>query len=93
MTKSARTGRIFVDYLRNARTSTAIAPYSTRARPGAPVAAPLTWEELKTIPSGNHFTLATLPRRLARQKKDPWAAMFEIRQSITEKARKAVGMK
>lgn len=92
MTKSARTGRIFIDYLRNARTSTAIAPYSTRSRPGAPVAAPLDWDELKTIPSGGHFTLTTLPRRLSAMKKDPWAAMFKTRQSLTQKAKKAVGL-
>jgi bifunctional non-homologous end joining protein LigD len=93
MTKSARTGRIFIDYLRNARTSTAIAPYSTRARPGAAVAAPLFWDELPSIPSGSFFTLANFPRRLATIKSDPWAEMFKIRQSLTQKAKTAVGMK
>ena len=49
MAKAKRKGRIFVDYLRNERGSTAIAPYSTRSRDGAPVAAPITWEEVKTV--------------------------------------------
>ena len=53
MAKAKRKGRIFVDYLRNERGSTAIAPYSTRSRDGAPVAAPITWEEVKTVTGAN----------------------------------------
>jgi bifunctional non-homologous end joining protein LigD len=57
LSKAARTGRMFLDYLRNQRGATAIMPYSTRARPGAPVAAPIGWEELDDYQSGGHFTL------------------------------------
>ena len=46
MTKALRKGRIFIDYFRNSREATSVAPYSTRARPGAPVSAPVTWERL-----------------------------------------------
>ncbi|MBM3598113.1 MAG: DNA ligase D [Alphaproteobacteria bacterium] len=93
MAKSARKGRIFIDYLRNDRTSTAIAPYSTRARPGAPIALPVAWDELKLLPSGRHYTVATIGRRLAGLKSDPWAEMDGLKQQITAKARKAVGLK
>ena len=91
MAKSARRGRIFIDYLRNDRTATAVAPYSTRARPGAPVALPVDWDELRTLPSGGHYTLASIGRRLGRGD-DPWAAMAGLRQRITAKAKRSVGL-
>jgi bifunctional non-homologous end joining protein LigD len=81
-TKAARTGRIFVDYLRNDRGATAVAPYSTRARAGAPVAMPITWQELARISGPAHFTLENTLPRLKRLRKDPWAALIKIRQSI-----------
>ncbi|WP_352516191.1 MULTISPECIES: DNA ligase D [unclassified Mesorhizobium] len=55
LSKARRKGRIFVDYLRNQRGATAIMPYSARSRPGAPVAAPITWAEMKTIDAPSHF--------------------------------------
>ncbi|HVL30496.1 MAG TPA: DNA ligase D [Sphingomicrobium sp.] len=55
--KVERKGRIFLDYLRNQRGATAILPYSARARDGAPVAAPIAWEELEDIKGGNIFTI------------------------------------
>ena len=58
MSKAKRKGRIFVDWLRNQRGSTAIMPYAVRARPDAPVAAPITWDELADIKKGSQFTLA-----------------------------------
>jgi bifunctional non-homologous end joining protein LigD len=83
MSKAKRRGKIFVDYLRNQRGATAVASYSTRARPGAPVAAPLAWEELSARLKPNQYTVANMPRRLARLKADPWEGFFEVRQSIT----------
>ena len=83
--KAARDKRIFVDYLRNSREATAIAPYSTRARPGATVAVPLSWEELGTQKAPNLFTVLNLSKRLARQRKDPWADMARIKQSLPGK--------
>ena len=57
LAKAKRTGRIFIDYLRNQRGSTAVMPYSARAREGAPVAAPIGWEELDEMKSGGRFTV------------------------------------
>jgi bifunctional non-homologous end joining protein LigD len=59
--QSERAGRIFIDWLRNARGATAVACYSTRARPGAPVATPVRWEELATLGSSAAYTVTTLP--------------------------------
>ncbi len=72
-TKSRRRGKIFVDYLRNGRGSTAVAPYSTRARPGAPVSMPLAWDELDRNLGPAYFTVANAPPRLAHLDTDPWA--------------------
>ena len=71
--KAKREGRIYLDTLRNAYAHTAVPPYAVRARPGAPVAAPLTWDELadRSMHSGK-FTLRTIVRRLEDQD-DPWA--------------------
>jgi bifunctional non-homologous end joining protein LigD len=91
MTKSKRDGKIFLDYFRNGRGATAVAAYSTRARPGAPVAAPLSWDELEDVPSGAAFNVGNLPARLARLRRDPWEGFFEVRQSITAAMRSAVG--
>ena len=67
-----RPGRIFIDYLRNARGATAIAPHSTRARPGAPVALPVTWDELPGLESAACFGIPSVLRRLAAGAPDPW---------------------
>lgn len=74
VTKSKRKGKILVDYLRNQRGATAVAAYSTRARPGAQVSAPLSWEELAAGATPADFTILTMPERLAQLKHDPWAA-------------------
>lgn len=83
-TKSARKGRIFVDWLRNARGATAILPYSPRARPGATVAMPVAWKDLAHL-DPREFTVATVPGLLRRRRKDPWAKFFETRQDISER--------
>jgi bifunctional non-homologous end joining protein LigD len=81
-TKSKRNKRIFIDYLRNSREATAVAPYSTRARPGAPVSTPIEWSELGTLKGSNQFTVLNLPARLKRLRKDPWANIGRCRQTV-----------
>ena len=73
ISKAKRTGRILVDYLRNGRGNTAVAPYSTRARPGAAVSMPLDWSELTPEIGPAYFTVLNAPARLAAQERDPWA--------------------
>jgi bifunctional non-homologous end joining protein LigD len=82
MTKSLRTGKIFLDYLRNQRGATAIAPYSTRAKIHAPVSTPLHWDELTNDIRDTQFTLKTIPKRLQAMKNDPWKDFFKIKQSL-----------
>ena len=68
MTKAKRTGKIFIDYFRNEYTATAIADYGVRARPGAPVAVPLSWDELDGLESGNAFLMKDVLKRLKNRK-------------------------
>jgi bifunctional non-homologous end joining protein LigD len=82
MSKAKRTGKIFIDWLRNERGSTAIAPYSTRARDGAPVAVPVTWDELATLEAANLFHLDDVIARIGEP--DPWADYGSVRQSLTK---------
>jgi bifunctional non-homologous end joining protein LigD len=70
--KARRRGKILIDYLRNQRGATAIAPYGARARPGAPVSMPLEWEELSPAIGPAHFTVANAPARLASLASIPW---------------------
>jgi bifunctional non-homologous end joining protein LigD len=90
MTKAKRTGKIFIDFFRNDRGATAVAPYSTRARPGAPVATPLDWREATPALVPGHFTVDTMPRRLAQLAEDPWAPMLTSKQAIGKAALKAM---
>jgi bifunctional non-homologous end joining protein LigD len=89
MSKAKRKGRMFVDYLRNERGSTAIAPWSTRSREGAPVAFPLSWAELAETPSANGFTIAKAAARAGET--DPWKDYFSLDQAVTDKLAAAVG--
>ena len=87
ISKAERAGRIFIDYLRNDPTSTAVAPYSTRSRLGAPVAMPLTWDAVKKGLDPCAYTIATVPALIARQRSDPWAEMLSIRQHLPDQPR------
>ncbi len=89
MAKDKRVGKVFIDYLRNARGATSVAPYSARARPGAPVATPLEWEELEEDPR-TKFHVRSVPERLERLATDPWEGFFDVRQSLTKKARRTL---
>ncbi|WP_421696065.1 DNA ligase D [Aestuariivirga sp.] len=82
MSKARRKGKIFIDYLRNGRGATAVAPYSTRARPGAAVAMPIDWSELPSLPSAAHYTVKNAVQRMSKLKEDPWAELLKLRQKI-----------
>lgn len=82
ISKAERAGRIFIDYLRNDPTSTAVGPYSTRSRIGAPVATPLLWEEVVPALDPSEFNILTIPARIAAMPADPWAEMPKIRQAV-----------
>ncbi len=89
--KAARAGRIFLDYLRNDRTATAVAPLSPRARPGAPVSMPLNWSQLSARLDPSVYTLKTAPARLAKAR--PWADYQASCGSLDAAARKLLGSK
>ena len=84
MTKSLRLGKIFIDYLRNTVEATSVAAYSTRAREGAPVSVPVTWEELGRTKAGNQYTVLNLGRRLAGLKRDPWHDIARVKQKLPD---------
>lgn len=79
--KASRKGRIFVDYLRNERGSTAIAPFSTRSREGAPCAVPIGWDEVDALDRANGLSLEAAAERALGP--DPWPDYFGLTQSIT----------
>lgn len=66
MSKARRKGRIFIDWLRNQRGSTAVLPFSARARPGAPVAGPVSWDELRNMTDAHPFSIADVGTLIAR---------------------------
>jgi bifunctional non-homologous end joining protein LigD len=81
ISKAERKGRLFIDYLRNDPTSTAVGPYSTRSRPGAPVAMPVEWEDLKRPLDPTPFSIKTAPA-IAAGRHDPWRELASIRQRL-----------
>jgi bifunctional non-homologous end joining protein LigD len=81
--KTKRQGKIFIDWLRNGRGATAIAPFSSRARKGAPLAWPVSWNELGKLENAHPVTVENADTALKRLKrKDPWAGYFRIKQEL-----------
>lgn len=80
--KAQRHGRIFIDYLRNARGATAVCSYSLRNRPGAPLATPLAWQELPRVRAPDQFRFDNIEQRLQRLSADPWAGIERARQAL-----------
>jgi bifunctional non-homologous end joining protein LigD len=90
MRKAKRGGRVFIDYLRNAYGQTAVAAYALRARPGAPVATPIEWDELSRV-EPDQFNNASVLRRLA-QRDDPWQEFDQRAQSQSLPGREESGL-
>jgi len=84
--KRGRERQILVDFMRNNRTNTSVAAFSTRAREGAPVSVPLSWTELTPKLDPSAFTIESVPARVRRQRKDPWAEYFRLKQRFSTKA-------
>ncbi|HVZ37486.1 MAG TPA: non-homologous end-joining DNA ligase, partial [Polyangiaceae bacterium] len=87
MTKAKRKGKLFLDYLRNAPGATAVCPFSTRARPGAPVAVPITWEELSAGLQPDRFNVRNIGQRLKTLRQDPWAGFDDSRANLAQLTR------
>jgi len=80
MAKKARTGRIFLDYLRNDRMATAVAPLSPRGRPGAPVSMPVTWSKVKKGLDPAKYTVRSAPSLL--KKSAAWSDYGDAERSL-----------
>jgi bifunctional non-homologous end joining protein LigD len=91
MSKKQRTGRIFLDYLRNDRMSTAVAPLSPRARPGAPVSMPVAWSQVRDGLDPMRFTVRTVPALLAKSK--AWSDYCDAERPLAAAIRKLVAVK
>lgn len=90
--KAARKGKIYIDWLRNARSATAVAPFSTRARARATISVPVAWSELDALTAPDTFTVLDV-QKIAQRKRDPWLGFAATKQSISAKAQRAVGMR
>jgi bifunctional non-homologous end joining protein LigD len=88
-----RVGRIFIDYLRNGRGASTVAPFSVRARSGMAVSMPVSWDEIKTVTRGDEWTMRKAIERQRSLKADPWDGYWRTRQGINAAMRRAVGMK
>jgi bifunctional non-homologous end joining protein LigD len=82
ISKAARRGKILIDYLRNDATSTAVAPYATRARDGAPVSMPLDWSEVTSKLDPAAFSVRTVPGLMRERGRDAWQEMLTLRQRL-----------
>ncbi len=80
-----RKKRIFIDWLRNSRGATAVAPWSVRARDGAPVATPLDWDDLARIDGASVMTVPVVMDYLAARPDDPWAELLTEKQRVSDK--------
>jgi bifunctional non-homologous end joining protein LigD len=89
MRKDLRRGKVYVDYNRNGRGATAVAPYSTRARASAPVSMPIAWDELGKLKSADHFKVEMARRYLEKRKSDPWRDFEKSRVNL----KKIIGRK
>ncbi|MFW5882912.1 MAG: DNA ligase D [Verrucomicrobiota bacterium] len=89
-TKSARKGKVFIDYLRNGYGATAVEPFSVRARPNLPISVPLDWDELDPAIEASHWTIANINERLKTRGASPWDAFRSTRQTLTKKRLESV---
>lgn len=92
ITKAKRNDKIFIDYLRNGSGATAVAAFSTRARPNAPVSTPLAWEELEQDVRADSFNLGNIAARLSALKADPWQDYFTLKQALSAKMLSTFGV-
>jgi bifunctional non-homologous end joining protein LigD len=92
MAKRARTGRIFIDYLRNSAGATTVAAYSVRARKGAPVSTPMHWDELAGRVKPESFHAGNVARRMSGLRSDPWKAFRRTSQTLTASMRRNLGL-
>jgi bifunctional non-homologous end joining protein LigD len=89
MSKKARRGKIFVDWLRNTQGATAVLPYSPRAREGVTVAMPVAWNELRKI-DPRDFDVRTVPALLDKRRVDPWADLWGTKQTLSRAVLRAL---
>ena len=87
-----RVGKIFIDYLRNSRGASTVAPFSVRARPGLAVSMPIAWDELKDVTAGDQWSMSSALARQRSLNNDPWEGYWRTRQGITVAMRRAIGM-
>jgi len=88
--KAGREQKILIDYLRNNRTNTSVAAFSTRAKPHAPISTPIRWDELTPRLRPDRFTIGTIERRLGRLTRDPWAEYWRLRQRFSRRTIEAL---
>jgi bifunctional non-homologous end joining protein LigD len=86
MSKAARVGKIYLDYLRNERGATAVAPYSMRARSGLPVSVPLEWKELSGAKERPRYSITNFEEWRERLRSNPWQKMLTVQQSLSKDA-------